>query len=232
MSCPLLFQAFRKGINIVDLVNRYALVGVIKHVVVEMGESIPLGPHHFLNSCIAPTWPAMGGKHHIGLTAVTKESLINLLAALQWVADQGSSRGMYVKGGAGDVLCGAEGFELWEPGVYLRWDFGARSVLELHLNPVGDLFDRFADDAGRCNEAGGSSSGVLAKGSINMSEGAARQRNSLLIKKTAVHRIAGVDVFADSVIYESHRSNPWRVITGTLLLRSFASSTTPQMPPK
>ena len=44
-----------------------------------------------------------------------------------------------------------------------------------------------------------------------MSEGAARQQNAVLVKKTAVHRIAGVDVFADGVIHESHRSNHWHL---------------------
>ena len=52
---------------------------------------------------------------------------------------------------------------------------------------------------------------------INMSEWAARQQNTILVKEATVHCVACVNVLAHGMVHEAHRSNHWNLSTEDIL---------------
>ena len=76
---PLLLQARRRLIDVVDLVDRHALVGQVQHVVVEVGVGVALGAHDFLDACVAPARPAVRREHHFGLAAEAIQRRVDVL---------------------------------------------------------------------------------------------------------------------------------------------------------
>ncbi len=63
MGGPLVLQALWRFEDVVDLVNRYALVGQVEHLVVQVGIGVALGAHYLLNAIVAEARPAVGCKH-------------------------------------------------------------------------------------------------------------------------------------------------------------------------
>ena len=72
-SCapPTLLQALRHLVDVVDLVDRHALVHVVQRLVVEVRVRVALRAQHFLDAVVAPARPAVRGEHHLGLAGRT-----------------------------------------------------------------------------------------------------------------------------------------------------------------
>ena len=58
-SAPLLLQALRYFILVVNFVDRYALIRKMLHLVIEVRVGISLSAQYFLDSLVAPTWPVV-----------------------------------------------------------------------------------------------------------------------------------------------------------------------------
>ena len=72
-AVPLVLQALRDLVDVVDLVDGHALVGEVQHLVVHVGVEIALAAQHFLNPVVAPARPMVRGEHDLGLQAETVE---------------------------------------------------------------------------------------------------------------------------------------------------------------
>ena len=136
MSRPLLPETFRRAIHIVDLVNSDALICQMQNFVVEVGINITLGTHHFLNTFITPTRPAVRRKHHFSFNPKAIESFVDLLRPFQSITNQGSAQSVDIVDCTGYVLCCPESFPFRKIRVHLGRSFCARSVLEDHFHPV------------------------------------------------------------------------------------------------
>ena len=133
-------RLWRQLIDVVDLVDRHALVGEVQHLVVEVGVGVALRAHDFLDARVAPARPAVRGEHHFGLAAEPVQRRVDLLRPLQRIAHQRAAQRVDVVDRAGDVLGRPERLELRELGVHLRRRFGAGRVLEHHLHAVDGQF--------------------------------------------------------------------------------------------
>ena len=70
---PLVLQALRNLIDVVNLVDSHALVGEMQHLVVHVGVQIALAAENLLNPLVSPTRPMVGGEHHFGLQTKTEK---------------------------------------------------------------------------------------------------------------------------------------------------------------
>ena len=68
-AVPFVLKALRDLINIMDLVDRHALVGEMQYLVVHIRVEVTLRPQHLLDAGVAPARPVMRRKHHLGLQA-------------------------------------------------------------------------------------------------------------------------------------------------------------------
>ena len=66
---PLLLKSLGQLVDVVDLVDRHAVVREVQHLVVEIRVGVPLGPHDFLDAVVAPARPAVRRKHDVGIDA-------------------------------------------------------------------------------------------------------------------------------------------------------------------
>ena len=151
---PLLLQALGQLVDVVDLVDRHALVGQVEDLVVEVGVEVALGAEDLLHAVVAPARPVVGAEHDLGLLAEAVEGLVDVLRPVQGVAHQGAAEGVDVVQGGVDVLGHPEGLHLGDVGVHLRRGFGVRRVLEDHPHAVDlDLLDVLLDDVRRRDQA-------------------------------------------------------------------------------
>ena len=103
-TVPLGLQALRQLVDVMDLVDRYALVGEVQHLVVHMSIEVALAAQHFLNAFVAPARPVVRGKHDLGLQPEPIERLVNVFRPTQRVADLGAAQGVDVVQRGDDVL--------------------------------------------------------------------------------------------------------------------------------
>ena len=75
---PLVLQALRNLVDIVNLVDGHALIGKMQHLVVHVGVQIALAAENFLNPLVTPARPMVGGEHHLGLQTETEECFANI----------------------------------------------------------------------------------------------------------------------------------------------------------
>ncbi len=73
-ALPLLLQALRQIIHVVDLVDRHTLVGQVEDLVVEVGVQVALRAQDVLHPVVAPPRPVVGGEHHFGFLADTSRA--------------------------------------------------------------------------------------------------------------------------------------------------------------
>ena len=195
MRGPLLPQAWRQLIDVMNLVDGYALIGVVQGLVVEVGVSVALCAHHFLDTFVAPARPTVRREHHLGFLTELVQRVVDLLRPVQGVAHRGAAQRIDVVNRAGDVLRCPEGFELREVGVHLDRCLGVRRVLEHHLHAVKrQLLEILGDDEVRRNQPDIAVRYVLANRLVHMAERAACQQHGVLVLGAPRHGIAGKHV--------------------------------------
>ena len=89
-AVPLLLQALRHLVDVVDLVDGHALVGEVQHLVVHVGVEVALAAQHLLDALVAPARPVVRGEHHLGLQAEAVERLADVLRPV--AADRAPAR--------------------------------------------------------------------------------------------------------------------------------------------
>ena len=153
-AVPLVLQALRHLVDVVDLVDGHALVGEVQHLVVHVGVEIALAAEHFLNPLVAPARPVVRGEHDLGLQAETVERLADVLRPVQRIAHRSAAQRVDVVQRRDDVLGHPERLHLGDVGVHLPGRFGVRRVLEDHLNAIDlDFLDVLLDVAGSAQSA-------------------------------------------------------------------------------
>lgn len=76
---PLALQTGRSLVDILNFVDSDTLVGIVQYLIIHVGIEIPLCPQHFLDTLIAPAWPAMRGKHDLHIITEFIECAVDLL---------------------------------------------------------------------------------------------------------------------------------------------------------
>ena len=154
-AVPLLLEALGQLVDVVDLVDRHALVGQVQDLVVHVGVEVALAAEDLLDAFVAPARPVVRGEQHLGLPAEQVERLVDVLRPGQGIADQGAAERVDVVQGGDDVLRHPERLHLRDVGVHLRGRLGVRRVLEDHPHAVDlDLLDVLLDDPRRGDQAG------------------------------------------------------------------------------
>ena len=193
-------------VDVVDLVDRDALVRQVQHLVVDVGVEVALSTQHLLHPVVAPARPVVRGDHHLGLLSVEVERLVDVLRPGERVAHHRAAQGVDVVEGSRDVLPGPEHLLLREPGVHLGRRLGAGRVLELHLHAVDRVdLDGLLDDESRRDQAEVASGDGHGQSLAGVPVGAGRQENAVLVEQPPTHGVAGVDVLGDRVLHEIAR---------------------------
>ena len=201
---PLLLQALRHLVDVVDLIDRHALVGIVQRLVVEVRVRVTLRAQHLLDAGVAPARPAVGGEHHLGLLAEFPQRRVDVLRPVERVAHRRTAQRVDVVDGARHVLRSPECLELREPGIHLDRRLGVGRVLEHHLHAVErDLLDVLGDEAVRRDQSHGATGDVLADRLIHMTERVALQQRGVLHLTATRHDVAGEHVLGNRMFHES-----------------------------
>ena len=202
-AVPLVLQTLRNLVDIVDLVDRHALIREVQHLVVHVGVEIALAAEHFLNPVVAPTRPVMRGEHHLGLQAEAVERLADVLRPVQRIADRGAPQRVNVVQRRDDVLRHPQRLHIGNVGVHLPGRFGVRRVLKDHPDAVDlELLDVLFDIPVWRNQPDGAGRHGLAEALADITVWTGGQQQAVLVEQAPVHGVAGIDVLGDRVLHE------------------------------
>ncbi len=107
---PLLLQALRHLVHVVDLVDGDTLVGEMQDLVVEMRIHVTLPPHDLLDPVITPTWPAVRGEHYLGILTEPIQRLVDLLGPFEGITDERASQCVDIVDSGRDIFRSPECF--------------------------------------------------------------------------------------------------------------------------
>jgi len=176
----------------------------MKHTVVEICVGVPLSSQDLLDPVVAPSRPVVGGKHDFCLLTKEVQSLPDLLRPQQGVPNQGSPQRVDVVDRGGDILRRPEGLEIGEVGVHLGWGFGTGCAVKDHADTIDDVFfDVVGYDESRSDETHRPGGHVLADCLVDMTVWVSGSKDSVLKERTAVHRVAGIDILSNCMLHEA-----------------------------
>ena len=205
-AVPLLLQPLRHFVDVVDLVDRHALVRQVQHLVVHVGVEVALAAQHLLDALVAPARPVVRGEHDLGLEAEAIERLADVFRPVQRVAHRRAAERVDVVQAGDHVFGDPQRLHVGDVGVHLPRRLGVRGVLEDHAHAVDlDLLDGVRDEAVRRDQPDGAGRHALAEALADIAVRARRQQQAILVEQPAVHRVAGIDVLGDREIHEVDR---------------------------
>ena len=205
---PRILETLWHLVNVLDLIDRHALIGVVQHLIVEMPIGVALAFEHFLDTIIAPARPVVRGKHDLRLLTIEEQRPGNELGPGQRIAHLRATQCVDVVDRAGHVFGHPQCLLIGQVGVHLRWRFGARRILEDHAHTIDvEFLNRIFDHARWRQQAQVSRRNVLHQPLTRVPERARRQQHAILEEQAPVHRVAGVDVLRDGLLHEADWRN-------------------------
>jgi hypothetical protein len=100
---PLLLQALRQIVDVVDLVDRDPLVGQVQDLVVEVGVQVALGAQDVLYPVVAPPRPVVGPEQDLGFLPIQIERRVDVLRPVQGIAHQCPAQRVDAKGNEREI---------------------------------------------------------------------------------------------------------------------------------
>ena len=202
-AIPPLLERLRKLVDVVDLIDRDALVGQMEHLIVEVGVEIPLPTENLLHPVIPPPGPMVRAEHHDGLLAEAVEGNVDVLRPIEGVAHKRAAERVEVVERGTDVLGDPQSLHVGDVGVHLRRGLGVGRVLENHPHAVHlDLLDVLLHDVGRGDQARRAAGDGVAEALGDVAIRAHREEHAILIEHSPIHGVAGEDVLRDRVGHE------------------------------
>ena len=152
---------------------------------------------------VAPSWPVVRSKQHVGICTEQLNALVDVLRPVQHIAHEGTTDGHEVVHRVGAVFRHAQGLQVREVEVHLRWRFGFGCQLENDAHTVNDEFLTGAGDVfGGCKKSRRAHRHRVAETAVDVAARSWGQHRPELIRRSSRHCRPGYHVLTDGFAHE------------------------------